>query len=279
MLFRSGMSTPGSASADRRCAPCELGSTYSGANSGAACLVATVCVDGEYEKLAPTLSINRKCLTHSSKCPDGQYTSAPPSATADRTCDTITVCAPGLYEITPPGASSDRKCDNCAAGYWKKDTGSQACTAWRTCPAGQGKIAEGTKIADRQCDQSDLDTTFSATNGADACKALRDDCGAGEYMNNAPTVSSDRTCTSCGPSQFKATKGNEACADWQLCAVGYGMSAGGSTMKDRTCTACEAGKTYSAEKSADGCKLVRTPCAAGSYTKSAATASADLTCD
>jgi hypothetical protein len=130
-----------------------------------------------------------------------------------------------------------------------------------------------------------LSSTFSPDDSGDECHSVSSPCGAGLYRDVAPTLSSDRTCAECALGHFKGEPGNEACALWVTCPVGFGKSKEGSTTANRECAPCidgdqhprTVGGSFSNTDSGDGCSALLT-CGNDEYQTAAPTRSSDREC-
>lgn len=145
----------------------------------------------------------------------------------------------------------------------------------------------GTASTDLTCAACKLGETWSPVDSGEKCRAVRTLCPAGEYMDNAATPTSDRTCAPCDDGFFKQSAGNEACAAWKTCPVGHGKTVEGTRKANRECAACDPveahhfprteGGSFSDTDSGDACTLLRT-CAQDEYQTQAPTPSSDRVC-
>ena len=138
------------------------------------------------------------------------------------------------------------------------DAGSVAVDAAPTCAA--GTYSSGAACVG--CPSG----TFSNTVNAPACASWKD-CVAGEYVSNAPSVSTDRGCAACLSGTFSVARNAAECAAWTVCQPGSFRASGGSSARDATCTPCGPG-TYSDMANAGTCAA----CGAGTMPAPGATA-------
>ena len=245
----SGVTLEGSATRDRTCAACVAGVTFSNADGTSACAPVATCTDTEYEVRAPTASQDRQCA----RCPAGH------------SCDGSAArvpCIAGEYAAAGAGM-----CEQCAAGYWSGDASStctacvagtyslpgsssrHACVAWRSCGPGQGRSIEGTPSSDRVCAActTGASGTWSETDDGSACKLLTT-CRQGEWESRAPTVSSDRDCSThlaaCPDGQYTdeapTTTSDRVCRRITACGATQYEAKAATPSSDRVCEACPA---------------------------------------
>jgi hypothetical protein len=98
----------GSATLDRACSACALG-TFSTTSNTASCTTWTNCAPGTFMSVPGSNSTNRSCAS----CSSGTYSSVA-NATS---CTTWSECSAGSYESGPPSSTSNRVCIQCTSGF------------------------------------------------------------------------------------------------------------------------------------------------------------------
>lgn len=151
--------TAGSATADRGCGECPVG-TYSAAINAESCTPVGACAAGTYEV-------------------------TPATETSPPVCD---VCEVGTY-----CAGADASPVGCASGTWDHDANpASVCQPWRDCAAGGYVSAAGSATSNREC-ASCGSGTFSSSPNAGLCTAWTD-CTSSEVEATAGTATTDRVC-------------------------------------------------------------------------------------
>jgi hypothetical protein len=106
-----GMSTEGTASADRQCAACVVGSTFSPTDGPGACQPIKVCtLHKEFETVEETASSDRECQAHR-QCTIKQFETKAAGTHSDRECDDHTICGKREWEIKYEGSHHNRQCE------------------------------------------------------------------------------------------------------------------------------------------------------------------------
>jgi hypothetical protein len=171
-----GQSVNGTPKSDRACAPCTLGTSFSGANDALACQAADVCGAAEYEKVAATLSADRTCAAHAAECASHEYQSRAPDGMNDRECkQKVCLCPHGVHtagDACPKHGTP--KCASCIGAYHLANRDQQ-------CDGNQCKCVHGTVATGAACTQ----------HGATKCTS----CNGGYHMlgNNCVLVTSAPT--------------------------------------------------------------------------------------
>jgi hypothetical protein len=277
-----GLLQEGSAVANRECAACVVGSTFSTSNDDSACegvrapcavgmhtafaatdasdLVCTACADGQFSATAG----NSQCTAWQT-CGAGSGLVTEGTRTANRQC---AKCAAGTH--FSPSDSADA-CTRCAAGHFTASEGLAICSPWAGSCAHGALVAQAQRTAHHHCGSCDdgyyldgakcLPFGGHCENGALAKQSARvihnhcGSCGAGYYLSAKQCICAPGRyrnaagATSCGPcsaGRFQPLPGQSAC---RSCALGF-VAVTGSV----ACSKCSAG-TF-AGRGAAGC----TPC-------------------
>ncbi len=289
----------GTPTAPPTCAPCSAGFYCQGGSTPKAlcasgtcdhdldpatsCVAWTSCSPGQVVSSAGSTTTNRAC----SSCLSGTFSSAS-NATS---CTTWTDCAAGSYISTAGTASSDRICSPCASGSYSSTTNALQCILHGSCAAGTEQTAAGTATspptctacpagtycpggttAKTSCDSSSWDHDQTA---ATACSP-RATCSAGQYVTNAGSATTNRTCATCAGGSFSTVSNAATCTAWTSCAPGTYVSSSGSSTSDQQCASCPAG-TYTSSANQSSC-LPQGSCAAGTEQTAAGTATSPPTC-
>jgi alpha-tubulin suppressor-like RCC1 family protein len=114
------VSSEGTTTADRLCAPCEAGQ-YSTATNAAACTPWSSCSPGTYVSGAPSATADRVC----DSCAAGTFTG---TSDAD-SCAAWTNCPPGTYVSNTPSLTVDRICAACPPGQTSTVENAPSCSA------------------------------------------------------------------------------------------------------------------------------------------------------
>lgn len=227
----------GTATSDRACAPCGLGSP------DPACAL-TDCVAGEYR----SPGTGYQCTP----CPSGRFSVGRNAGS----CTVWSTCHPGQYVLANGAPGGDRICASCPTGRFSTTNNAVACSPWTTCEAGQRQHSPGSDINDRVCIVCPPGTHTSGPNQT-MCIAAGD-CPAGTVQTVAGTMTSPPVCTACSPGQHcpGATSPAVACAAetwdddadaatpcvaWSVCGGGTYMTAVGTSTVDRLCAPCPSG--------------------------------------
>jgi hypothetical protein len=227
-------------------------------------------------------------------CAAGSWESTPPTATADREC---TACEPGTSDTD---ANPATPCVGCTPGHFVPAGAVGPCTPQFSCPKGTtdddrdaatacvacelGKFAPTigmagqcrqqlarcaagaeedparppSAVADRTCTPCVVGQTFNAAAGG-ACRAVRE-CPGGQGQQQAPTLVSDRTCS---------TTAADACppGNVRTQAAACSPCAAGTTDDDfdpsTPCATCSGGGLHVPAGSAGPCAGFA--CPAGTY--------------
>jgi hypothetical protein len=164
-----GQSNTPSATADRTCAACIVGTSFSSTNDGNPCTKVNVCTASEYEKVAPTLTSDRTCETHSPACASHEYESRAPSGTQDRECKQKVCHCPNGVRATGDACPrhGNPKCLSCKGSYHLAN-GSKQCDA-NICSCVHGQVDTGADCA---------------VHGATKCTS----CNGGYYLEGSDCV-------------------------------------------------------------------------------------------
>jgi len=171
-------------------------------------------------------------------------------------------------------AVANRVCSACPTGTFSTSNNATACTAWRSCGAGQFVSLDGSSTQDRSCASCAAGTFSSAQNSA-ACTAYHS-CTAGQFVMVTPSSTRDRGCASCASGQFSTAMNAASCTAWSTCEPGTYVGAAGTASADRVCTNCQSG-TYSSSENAAQC-VPAGQCAAGTRQTAPATSTMPATC-
>jgi hypothetical protein len=181
------------------------------------CLAYTECTEGQYEAMAPTEFLDRKCKDHTlceykelriSGTPlttvVGEMVLVEATAVTDRACGELSVCSDAQWEVTAPTLAPSGYPD--AAGQPLHAVGDRTCANVTVCDAGlEFETASPSRTSDRQCapysDPCVLGVTYESVR-ADAttdrvCSAVGRQCLPGEFMERDATLLADRVCTVC----------------------------------------------------------------------------------
>jgi hypothetical protein len=171
-----GQSFAGTPTSDRACAPCVLGTSFSGANDALDCQAADVCGAAEYEKVAATLSADRTCAAHAAECASHEYQSRAPDGMNDRECkQKVCLCPHGVHTAGDACPKHGHpKCASCIGAYHLANGNQQ-------CDGNQCKCVHGTVATGAACTQ----------HGATKCTS----CNGGYHMlgNNCVLVTAAPT--------------------------------------------------------------------------------------
>ena len=190
-------------------------------------------------------------------------------------------CGVGKYRndraSSSPEAAACTLCDLSGVGSYQDKLGQVACTPKRTCPAGQGQSVHGGVWSDRECascvavvsgqDPRSANGTWSGADDELSCAPLTV-CRENEWESKAPTVSSDRDCSThlseCPEGQYTfaapTRTSDRVCHDVLTCVAGRYQTVAPTASSNRECAGCEAGR-YQSDVNALSCVL----CAAGKY--------------
>jgi hypothetical protein len=130
-------------------------------------------------------------------------------------------------------------CGSCNNGYFLNG---KSCSAWRTCPKGQGVLTAGSASADITCEAcTDADKAYSADDDRSAC-ADHVQCAAGFGSNWSTLANSEKAqskCVPCTITQFSSTTGYGPCSTKKTACpvVGQKLVASADSTSDATCTA------------------------------------------
>ena len=191
-------------------------------------------------------------------------------------CIPFTTCEPGHYIRAEGSARRDRQCAPCPAGEFSVSANAVQCHAWRTCGTGFGRYVPGSPTNDLLCAPCEQGVSFSNKDSGETCRPVSSPCAPGLYLDVTPTPTSDRVCAECVAGFFKGTQGNNACAQWRTCPIGYGKLEEGSTTADRVCKECSPG-SFSDADSGDACRPLLI-CGTDEYQATAPTSSSDREC-
>eukprot|EP00049_Salpingoeca_infusionum_P012931 m.240367 g.240367 ORF g.240367 m.240367 type:complete len:1931 (+) comp15309_c2_seq1:504-6296(+) len=211
------ISTAGTATSDRVCTECVLGSTYLDSSSQK-CEPVRVCALGSEELSPPTTSTDRICQpcvegetfrsAQETQCTavrdcvvDKEQVVAPtlstdriceacilretylPDGTVNGQCVPVTDCLDSEYTVALPTTSSNRVCATCEEGTYL-DVQAQQCVELSTCD-GLATQVEPTSTTDRVC-KLGAEICDGGLFGSTACSCFADNCQAC-YVNSSST--------------------------------------------------------------------------------------------
>ncbi|MBN2577223.1 MAG: hypothetical protein JXP73_21860 [Deltaproteobacteria bacterium] len=235
----------GSATADRTCAPC-AGGSYSPTQNAAACAAWSDCPPGTYVAIVPSLTSDRVCAP----CPAGKYTSVKNQVA----CLAADECPAGTVQVSPGTATEPPTCGACSPGEycqggsvpalacpeqsWDHDSDpATQCIPWSFCLPGQYVALPGSATLDQWCFPCSPGT-FTATANRPACTPWTD-CWPGTYVTSAPTAQTDRGCGECSPGSFTTASNESSCTAWSTCLANTEyVSTPGTSTSDVACSAC-----------------------------------------
>lgn len=224
------VSTAAWSTRDYKCTDCLLG-TYQTEqlHTSGQCLAVTQCGADEDESAAPTLSSDRNCsLKPITSCPGGyslvdsdsggRKCEECPAGTkgsnstciacdgADEfqtevgqpTCDVTTICGPGQMVVRQPTPTTDRMCLACTASTYSDGDNQANCSKWTGCGPGTYVSKAGWSTNDYNCTSCDSGKFQGAlSHTSDNCLDVAW-CDGGDIETKAPTLSTDRLCSSAG---------------------------------------------------------------------------------
>jgi hypothetical protein len=143
------MSVAGSAVADRQCAACQAGATFSATNDGTACAaVSAPCAAGFHTTAAATASSDLQCAS----CADGTFKADTSTILAVDECATWATCAAGQGMSAAGSAVADRQCAACQAGatFSATNDGAACAAVSKPCAAGFNTTVAATASSNLQ---------------------------------------------------------------------------------------------------------------------------------
>lgn len=151
----------GSASEDRQCGECVVGSGFSAFENQNACTPVTSCPGGSATANA-TLTTDRECVD----CAAGTYKD--PSLPAGDACLGWRDCAMGFYISINGSNMADRDCAMCPEGKFADAANAFACADPTPCPAGTRRARNVTASQDARCSPC-VAGSFSSAEDANEC--------------------------------------------------------------------------------------------------------------
>eukprot|EP00049_Salpingoeca_infusionum_P015883 m.314488 g.314488 ORF g.314488 m.314488 type:complete len:1304 (+) comp15970_c0_seq21:1061-4972(+) len=218
------MAADGTASSDRDCKLCELG-TYTLTDNEPRCTSWSACEPGTYILQEGSRQRNRQCEV----CQEGKYTSAYNATT----CTSRGVCERGSYVSFNGTTSSNRECTNCADGKFTDSVDAYSCQPFLDCPIGTSISRNGTSVIDRAC--SPCEDGFTDTTNAFFCTPFTQ-CEAGTYVTAHPTATTDRTCNTCGSNHYNLGTNVESCMECDACEDGFTETVACTPTTNRVCS-------------------------------------------
>jgi len=245
----SGATNTPSATEDRKCASCVLGTDFSNADGGLPCQTADVCDNGEYELQAATLSSDRKCKTHRLTCNEHEYETQDANGQQDRECAQKVCHCPNGVPITGKACPKhgDPACSSCIGAFHRANDNKQ-CDP-NTCSCIHGQVAFGaacTAHGATKCTSCNGGYHVEAAN----CVITPIDGGWSDF--SAPGACSVTACGQTGTRTMTRTCSNPAKAHGGLDCVG-------SATDDSTACATKACTTTTTTTTTTKC--VRPSCA------------------
>lgn len=137
-------------------------------------------------------------------------------------------------------------------------------------------MQDSSPSSDRVCGHCQAPGNFSNTANAPQC-TLSHVCPPSQYVTAAPTITTDRTCSSCDSLSFSTANNSDACTAHLICGPALYISVAATASSDRQCQDCASG-TFSSKENEAACN-VWTTCGAGTYITQDPSASADRECD
>jgi len=130
-------------------------------------------------------------------CLDDQYETEEPTLSSNRVCAECTSCDPGQIIVSECNSTSNRVCVSVGSNYFSNATNIQSPGFPITeCLAGSAQYHAPTPMSDRTCVHCELNVSFSSSDHATSCEAVRDRCNPSvAYQTMGPTVTSDRVCS------------------------------------------------------------------------------------
>jgi hypothetical protein len=175
---------------------------------------------------------------------DGISTFQPDAGTAS--CLTVSTCAAGKFSALEPTPVSDRKCSDCSPGtFMDRFAHTEAsCKRHKTCQPGTFIAAPGTNFSDVVCGACDGVTGFSALPDQRTCTPI-DHCEPGEFVARKGSPTRSQQCQSCAEGKFSLFLNSDECRDWTVCKAGTRVLNEPTSDTDRVCVSCIAGQSFS----------------------------------
>jgi hypothetical protein len=191
----------------------------------------------------------------------------PPETTPDAGGDAgWEACTPGQYRS---GEGAAQLCLGCVSGTFSTKEDADACSQWRSCPAGTYVANTPSDSEDRACIPCTGEMTTSGPNQS-LCLPP-ESCPAGTVRTSEAGSGLPWTCRACSAGEYCAGgvvsavacggatwdhDGNAAtsCAQRTNCVAGQHVITDGNATKDRTCKACDLG-TFSTQSNIAECRL------------------------
>lgn len=297
----AGGEDAGTLSGDAAAPSCPFGSYDSDANPETPCSDWTVCEPGQYVIRDGDPTRDRSCAG----CPTGTFSSEDNAESCEpwRDCGIDTVVA----EL--PSASQDRGCEPCAAGTYAEQPNLSECVEVGECapgtrvvaPAGQhtppqcsscaaGSFCPGGDTPELPCSGQEWDHD---ANPATACAPLTV-CLAGQYVDEAGTSTSNRSCEPCQLGSYSSEDNAPECTEHEPCEAGSEQIEEGTSTTPALCAPCEPGSFCSGGDEPEApCQLgtwdhdadpgsaceEQTSCEPGQYVTSTGDATTDRECE
>jgi hypothetical protein len=278
------MGLGGSGGSDPEPESCADGSWDHDEKAQTECVAWTSCTPGEFVAAKGSASEDQTC----SGCASGSF-SAGVNAAA---CTVWTICAAGQYVSQEGSATTDQACAACAVGTYTSGSNQSACVPRGECSAGTRQTTAGSTVEPVSCEacaagaycaggESEPQTCASGTwdhdeDPATAC-ATKTACVAGQYVAEAGSATTDRTCDTCESETYSTSANAGSCIPWTDCEAGEYISEPGSTATDRSCATCEDG-TYTSGSNQSAC-VPQGECAPGTQQTAAGSATEPPTCE
>lgn len=285
--------------ADRVCAGCMAGISFSNTDNAVSCAYVTRCEDGiEYESVAPTTSSDRQCVNCSFiSCPDANtYRSG--NCTGTTNSYSCKPCGDGSRpradgtgcEACPAGTfGSGGICSFCdiAADKYQDSPGQTTCKSSKVCGPGSAVLQQVSSASNRVCVECLVTSgEWQNSTNAAACKVATN-CEPGTVISASLTASSDRTCVTCDHGTYQDRRNAAECEAVTVCKADEVVVAESTVSTDRLCTTegtCRPGQYISRDRiDIEGIVTPRVcaPCGPGTFstTVNSITCTAMTDCD
>ena len=258
---------------DTQCQGCEVGQTFlAESNHLSACLTCALCPIGQGVVTPCTPTADTTCEA----CVDGLTYSL---ADDYLPCQSCVECPVGEGGSTDCFASSNTVCEACSQGFFSAEISYGRCKEceW-TCDAGFELRGECTATTGSTCKPCP-DGFAKEGAGADLCTPCVDACPPGQGGGDICRPTSHPTCVDCSAGSYSLSNSSDPCS---LCLVKADCDDGSEltgVCSPTTATACSpcTGDTWKYPVSSE-CESRRL-CAAGTYTSSQGSASANRECE
>jgi Carbohydrate binding domain/TNFR/NGFR cysteine-rich region len=200
-------------------------------------------------------------------------------------CVPWATCVAGEFVETQGTSSTNRVCAACPEGESSSEENAGECNGATDCAAGTyksdntcvdcspGSYCSGKTTEETPCESGTWDN--DAQPGT-PCIAVTD-CTAGQYVLEAGTTTTDRSCEFCAEGTFSAEANAAACTELSDCEPGTYVALQGTTATDRECAECGEG-TFSASSNTASCEAWSTCSAPANFTSVEPTTSTDREC-